>query len=122
MTTTFPAVECFTRKNEMVFRAEMPGVDPSDVELTVQGDRLTVRGETKTQHKVEEADYFFREVDYGRFERTFELPEGVTAEEVKASFKNGVLEVTVPAKSLPAATKVPIEITPGPKKKTVKAA
>ena len=124
MTTLYPSVECFTRGNELVFRAEMPGVDPKEVELVVQGDRLTIKGEKKTEHKVEEADYFFQEVDYGKFERSFALPEGTPTDKVKATFRNGVLEVTVPAASLPTAKKVPIEIGPGtgPEKKPVKAA
>lgn len=124
MSTLFPTVECFTRDNQMVLRAEMPGVDPNEVELSVQGDRLTIKGEKKTEHKVEEADYFFQEVDYGKFERSFALPEGTPTDKVKATFRNGVLEVTVPAASLPTAKKVPIEIGPGtgPEKKPVKAA
>jgi len=122
MTTVYPAVESFTRGDQMVFRAELPGIDPSDVELSIQNDRLTIRGEKKTEQKLEEDDYFFQEVDYGRFERSFALPEGTPADKVKASYRNGVLEVIVPAASLPAAKKVPIEIGSGPEKKTPKAA
>lgn len=124
MTTLFPTVECFTRNDQLVLRAELPGVDPKEVELVVQGDRLTIKGEKKIEHKVEEADYFFQEVDYGKFERSFALPEGTPPDKVKATFRHGVLEVTVPAASLPAAKKVPIEIGPGtgPEKKPVKAA
>jgi HSP20 family protein len=116
-----PAVECFTRDRQLIVRAELPGVDPKQVEVAVTGNTLTIKGEKKEERKVEEGDLLFREISQGRFERSFELPQGVKAEQVRAAFVNGVLEITMPAAGLEPARKVPVEVTE-PGKKTVKAA
>jgi len=115
-----PSVECFTRDKQLVLRAELPGVDPKDIEVMVTGTQLFLRGEKKEDHKVDEKDLFFQEVSRGRFERTFALPEGVKADQVKASFNNGVLELTMPSGMIDQARKVPIEL--GEAGKFVKAA
>lgn len=114
--TLVPAVECFTREKNVVLRAELPGVDPEKVEITVHGDRLVVRGEKESQRKEEDRNFWFQEFSYGRFERSFVLPEGVKAEDIKASFQNGVLEVTFPAKELPETKRIPITGGSGTKK------
>jgi HSP20 family protein len=117
----FPAVECFTREGQLVLKAELPGVDPAAIEIAVAGDRLTMRGEKKEEKKVEDKDLFFKETCFGRFERTFTLPEGVKSDQVKASFMNGVLELTMPAVASMTVSKVPIQVGDA-QKKTVKAA
>jgi HSP20 family protein len=78
-------------------------IDPKEVELTVEGNQLTLKGERKAEHEAKEGEYTRREVRYGRFVRTFTLPKGVKAEDVQASYRNGVLEVSIPlpAESLP---------------------
>lgn len=119
--TYLPAVECFTREGQLVLKAELPGVDPAAIEISVMGDQLVLRGEKKEERKVEDKDLFFRETSCGRFERSFTLPEGVRADQVKASFVNGVLEMTMPAGAATTASKVPIQIGEVTKK-TVKAA
>lgn len=116
-----PAVECYTKDKMLVLRAELPGVDFKDVDITVMGNQLTLKGEKKTEHKIDEKDYLFREFFNGRFERTFTIPEGIKPEQVKATFSAGVLEVTLPAMGLETTKKIPIELTEGIKK-TVKAA
>ena len=119
-TPFFPAVECFTRDKMLVLRAELPGVDPKDVEVSITGNQVFLRGEKKEEHKADEKDFFFREISHGEFERTFSLPEGVKADQIKASFLNGVLELSMPSGVLEQTRKVPIEIGEGTKK--VKAA
>jgi HSP20 family protein len=118
--TFYPPMECFTRDKQLVLRAELPGVDPKDVEVSVTGTQVLLRGEKKEEHKIDEKDLFFQEVNRGRFERTFTLPEGVKADQLKASFKNGVLELTMPSGMIEQARKVPIEL--GEVGKMVKAA
>jgi HSP20 family protein len=114
-TSGSPALESFMEKGELVVRADLPGVDPKDVDVTVSGDTLMIRG--KREHRSEEKNrnYFYREVSYGGFERAVTLPEGVKAEEVKASFKSGVLELRMPVPKEAVARKVPIEIESGRK-------
>lgn len=116
-----PAVECFTRDRNLVFRVELPGVDSKDAEVCVLGNRLVIKGEKKEERKIEEEDLYLKEIVAGRFERSFDLPEGVKKDQVRAFFQNGVLEVTLPAPELEPARRVPIG-TGETGKKAVKAA
>ena len=116
-----PAVECIMKDKQLILKAELPGVDPKEVEVAVLGKMLTIKGEKKRERAVEEENIYFREIVRGRFERTFELPEGVKKEQINATFLNGVLEITLPAVGLDTARKVPIEIQEIGKK-TIKAA
>lgn len=116
-----PAVDICETPETIVVTAEMPGLEAKDVEISVVGDQLILRGEKKEEKKVEEKDLFFKELTFGKFERSFTLPEGVKAEHVKANMVNGVLEVTMPAGMALASAKVPIQIGETVKK-TVKAA
>ena len=112
----YPAVECFIKDKQLVLKAELPGVDPKDVEVSVAGNQLVLKGEKRQDHTVEEKDLFLREIARGRFERSFTLPDGVRKEQVKATFTNGVLEVCLPAEGMEMAKKVPIEIAETGKK------
>ncbi len=103
-----PAIESFTRGNELVFRADLPGIDPKNVELYVEGNRLTIRGERKEEHKEKEGGRRLREVRYGRFERVLALPAAIDPETVQARYEHGVLEVTVKAPRELTGKKVPI--------------
>ena len=109
-TGMLPAVESFVRGDELVVRADLPGIDPKHVELAVEGDRLTIKGERKVMDEGKRGDEFYREVSYGRFERTIALPTGVDADSVKATYHDGVLEVTMKAPKGVAAKKVPITV------------
>ena len=73
------------------------------------GNQLTIEGERKREEKKEEKDYFYQEVAYGKFSRSLTLPEGVDADKVKATFKNGVLEITMTAPKQTATKKIHIE-------------
>lgn len=105
-----PAVECLTRGKELLLRAELPGVDPANVEVTVNGRQLTLSGEKKTSQETQERNVHYRETVQGRFSRTFMLPEEVKPDQVKAAFSNGVLEITMPAEGVVKARTVPIEV------------
>jgi HSP20 family protein len=91
-----PQMESYVRDNTLYLKADLPGIDPKEVELTVEGGQLTIKGERKAEQEGRQGDYSHREVHYGSFARTFRLPEGVKAEDVQASYRNGVLEVSVP--------------------------
>ena len=105
-----PAVESFVRGDELVVRADLPGIDPKHVELAVEGNRLTIKGERKVMDEGKRGNEFHREVSYGRFERTIALPAGVDAESVKATYHDGVLEVTMKAPKGVTAKKVAITV------------
>lgn len=89
-------VEDYIEDGTYVLRAEMPGIDPDkDVDITVEGDLLTIRGERREETK----DKNHREFHYGAFSRTVTLPRGARAEEIEATYENGVVTVTVPMDS-----------------------
>ena len=91
-----PAVEVFDKKDKMVVRAELPGVEKKDVKVTVEGDVLTIRGERRAEEKVKDEDYYACELCYGAFSRSIYLPVKVDPSKIKANFKNGILEITIP--------------------------
>ena len=121
MTGWLPAMEAFERDGQYVIRADVPGVDPNEVEVSVLNDALTLRGERKRSHEVTEKDYHYSETAYGRFERRFALPKGIDPEKVAAKFENGVLEISTPLPQSATAKKVPIE-TNASEPKQIKAA
>ena len=91
-----PALETFRRGDTLVVRADLPGLRKEDVEVEIDDGVLTISGE-RTEEKVENRDDYYRtERRYGRFHRALALPEGVTGESCDATFKDGVLEVTLP--------------------------
>lgn len=91
-----PAVDLFEEKDNVVVKAEMPGLEKKDVEVSLTDSRLTIKGEKKKEEEVKEKDYFYSERSYGSFARVLQLPCQVKGDKVKASFKNGVLEVKLP--------------------------
>jgi HSP20 family protein len=104
-------VEEFTEGDEMVVRAEMPGIDPEkDVEITVNDHTLQLRAERRQETKTEEKGRYRSEFQYGSFSRRVELPSGATEKDVKATYKDGVLEVRIPIdRGQAEARKIPIE-------------
>ncbi len=104
-----PSVESFTKDNQLVFRAELPGVDPKDLDVSITERELVIKGERKAEKGSKEENYLYREISYGSFERRFVLPEGVKTDDLKARFSNGILEITVPAPAIARARKVEIE-------------
>lgn len=91
-----PSVDVIDRDKEIVVRANLPGIDPQDVEVTVSENVVNIKGETKQEREAQGANYYRRERYYGAFQRSIPLDTKVEAEKAQASFKNGVLEVTVP--------------------------
>ncbi len=106
-----PLVESYMKGNDLVFKCELPGVDPKDVDVSVDENtrQLIIRGERKTEKDTKDEDYIYRELAYGSFERRFALPEGVKTDQLKAKFVNGILELTVPAPAISKPKKIEIE-------------
>ncbi len=106
-----PLVEGYMKGNDLVFKCELPGVDPKDVDVSVDENtrQLIIRGERKTEKGTKDEDYIYRELAYGSFERRFALPEGVKTDQLKAKFVNGILELTMPAPATSKPKKIEIE-------------
>jgi HSP20 family protein len=104
-----PSIESYYKDGHLVFKAEIPGVDQKDLDVSVTDRELVIKGERKVSKDAKEENYIHREIAYGSFERRFTLPEGVKTDELKAKFSNGILEITVPAPAVPKARKVEIE-------------
>jgi HSP20 family protein len=92
-----------------MIKADLPGIDPKEVTISVEENRLTIAGERMHEEKKEEKDYRYREVAYGKFSRTIALPDGVATDAIKATYKDGVLAITMPAPAVVTAKKIPIE-------------
>lgn len=106
-----PAVEAYVDKDakKYVCRVVLPGVDPKDVQVNAQGNLLVIRGERKVTHRQKEAELFEKEIEYGLFERTLTLPEGVNTEKLTAEYINGVLEITAPVAAAVLPRKIEIK-------------
>jgi HSP20 family protein len=91
-----PPVDVFDNKDAIVLKAELPGLGPDDIDIEVDDNVLTIKGERKFEEKVEEGRYYRLERAYGSFSRSLTLPQGVKADEISANFEGGVLEVRVP--------------------------
>ena len=108
-----PALESYVDNGKLIVRADLPGIDPKDVQVTATGDQLTIRGRREQQREEKGRDFIHREVAYGSFERFVKLPGGVNPEQIKASYRNGVLELTVPMPEQSQTRKVPIQSVEG---------
>ena len=108
-----PALESYVDSGKLVVRADLPGVDPKDVEITATGDQLTIRGKREQQREEKGRDFLHREIAYGSFERTVKLPGGVNPDQIKASYRNGVLELTVPLPEQARMRTVPVQSAEG---------
>ncbi len=105
-----PQSESYLDGTTFRIKVDLPGIDPQDVELTVKDNILTLKGERKAAQEHQNGNRLQQEVRYGAFARTFTLPEEVTAEELHARYRNGVLEVTVPLPAAKLPKKVPVQI------------
>ncbi len=91
-----PAVDVYEDKDDVVLKAELPGLSKEDINVQVSDSSVTIKGEKKREEEVKEQDYYRCERSYGTFARTIELPCQVKADQVQASYKNGVLEIRLP--------------------------
>jgi HSP20 family protein len=92
----YPAIEVAERDNQLQVHAELPGLDPEDVKVEITDDALVIRGERKSQREHQIGGAYRSERRYGQFYREIPLPQGVNADQAKAQFRNGVLEIAVP--------------------------
>ena len=93
-----PSVDIFENDNEIVFKAELPGMNPKDIEVKLENSVLMLKGERRFEKETKEENYHRIEREYGNFSRSFALPSAVEGDKVTAEYKDGVLKVTLPKK------------------------
>jgi HSP20 family protein len=103
-----PAVEVFEKKDKFVVKAELPGMKEEDIDVSVDGDVLTIKGKREAEKEVNEEDYYLCERSYGSFSRSIALPSSVDAKKIEASYEDGVLEVSLPKAPEVKAKKVAV--------------
>ncbi len=91
-----PFLDVAETKDEIVVKAEVPGMDPKDIDISLSDGLLTIKGEKKQEREEKEEDYHLVERSYGTFTRSIRLPKEVRRDKISASYKNGVLKVTLP--------------------------
>ena len=96
--------------DELVVKAHVPGIDPKDVDISIEDDVLTIKGETRSEEEKKDDNYLRRELRYGSFQRSLRLPPTVDVEKAAAKFENGELKLTLPKK--PESKARSIKITP----------
>jgi HSP20 family protein len=96
LTAWAPAVDIFETEHELVVKADLPDVDPQDLDIHVENNILTIRGERKFEKDVKEENYLRIERAYGSFTRSFSLASTVNSEAIKADYRNGVLTLSIP--------------------------
>lgn len=92
-----PRIEAFQKGDKFIVRAELPGIEKDNVEVELLDDALAIRGQRREEHEEEGEGYFHSERQYGEFYRAVPLPEGAIGESAKATFRDGLLEVTMQA-------------------------
>ena len=95
-TWSSPAIDMYQTDNDVVVKADLPGIKADEVQINVNGDVLTIKGETKQQDEKKDKSWHIREHRWGAFERSIRLPGGVIADRANADFDNGVLTITLP--------------------------
>ncbi len=105
-----PAIEVRHKDNNLVVSADLPGIDQNDLKIEVDKDLLVLSGERKSEHSEQHQGWQRCEKMYGNFYRAIPLPEGANAEQAKADFRNGVLEITIPVQEAKATRRqIPIQ-------------
>ena len=108
-----PDVDVVQRDNELTITADLPGLKRDEVTVDITDNALTIQGERRREHEEQREGLYRRERSYGSFRRVIPLPEGAITEQAKAKFRDGVLEITMPAPPSSKGRRIEIEDTPG---------
>ena len=108
-----PSIEIFQRHSDLVVRADLPGLNKEDVKIDVTDEALTIQGERRREQEEERGGVYRSERSYGSFKRVIALPEGAITDQAKATFRDGVLEITMPAPPEHVTRGRRLEITEG---------
>lgn len=105
-----PAVDVHVRDGNVVVKADLPGLSKDDIDISVQNNVLTLKGEKKHEKEVKEENYYCLERTFGTFQRTIELPSEVDSSKVKAAYKDGVLEIVLPQVETAKPKKIKVDV------------
>ena len=106
------AVDVYETDNDMVIEANVPGVKPEDIDISIQGDTLTIKGESQADETVTEDKFHTRERHFSAFYRQLMLPKAVESDAAEAEFKDGVLKLSIPKAEEARERKIPVKATP----------
>ena len=112
MTTWTPAVDIYETEHELVVKADLPDIKPEELDIRVENNILTIRGERKFEKKVNENNYLRVERSYGSFSRSFSLANTVNSDAIKAEYKNGVLTLTIPKREEAKPKQIKVNVEP----------
>ena len=110
LTTWSPAVDIYETEQELVVKADLPDVKPEDLDIRVENNILTIRGERKFEKKVNENNYLRIERSYGSFSRSFSLANTVNTEAIKADYKDGVLTLSIPKREEAKPKQIKVQV------------
>jgi len=113
LTSWAPAVDIYETENELVIKADLPDIEEKDIDVRVESNMLTIRGERKFEESVKEDNYLRVERAYGSFSRSFSLPNTVDTGAIQANYKNGVLKVQLPKRAESKPKQVKINVSNG---------
>jgi HSP20 family protein len=105
-----PNIDLYDRQNEIVLKAELPGVSREDIDITIIKDAIILKGQLMRDEDVKDEQYYVRERVFGSFSRTLALPTEVESEKTSASFKNGVLEIVMPKKEEAKIKEIKVDV------------
>jgi HSP20 family protein len=105
-----PSVDILEKDGNLILRAELPGLTEKQIDLKVEGNTLTLKGERKMETDDKKSNYHRVESSYGSFTRSFQLPETVDLDKINAEYKNGVLTITLPQKPEVKPREIPVSI------------
>jgi len=103
-----PAVDVLEKDGNLILRAEIPGVNEKDIDLKLEGNVLTLKGEKRQESQEKRDNYHRMESYYGSFSRSFTLPESADRDQIKADYKNGILTITIPQKPEVRPREIPV--------------
>jgi HSP20 family protein len=106
----YPSLDVSETEGEVIVKAEIPGMDPRDLDITLSDDALSIRGEKKEETEEKKKNYHRKETRYGSFSRTVQLPALVDTEKTKADYDKGVLTITAPKKEGKKTKKIEVEV------------
>jgi HSP20 family protein len=113
LTAWAPAVDIYENEHELIVKADLPGIDPKDLDIRVENNILTIRGERKFDQKVSENNCLRVERAYGSFSRSFALANTVNTEAIKADYQNGVLTLTIPKREEAKPKQIKVNVASG---------
>ena len=107
----YPAIDILDRANEIVVKAEMPGVAKDDIDISMQENTLTIKGEIKEDKEAKEENYYYSERNYASYMRSINIPFKITADKISAALKDGILTIHLPKATEVLPRKITVEVS-----------